>query len=161
MGTTEGPLTFSQLYSLKECVDKCKHIDDAREILSKNPGYTDCFEFCNSIVLRIAQCYDITEGTVCHALMVVQTFISTKGPEEHQEFSQPMQFELFWSFVSMVCYTLSVNFIEMKFPVLEHLMQISFIPTLPRAKKIYKRVQMHVLSSIKWKLHFPTGKQCF
>ncbi len=61
------------------------------------------------------------------------------------------QFKLFW-----VCYSLSASFHETKWPKLKEM--ITKIPHSSYAKKFYKRTQMHVLSSIEWKLYFPTGE---
>lgn len=155
---SDGPLTFSQMHNLKECVEKCKYIDDARKILSSNSDYDRCFELCNCVILNLAQCYKSDEGTACHALMIAQTFIATEKPEDHIKNPHTARFGVFWRCVAVVCYTLAMNFNEMKSPIIQDLMCIAQIPYLPNAKKFYKGTQMHVLSSIKWKLHFPTGE---
>ena len=154
----EGPLTFSQMHNLKECVEKCKYIDDARKVLSSDSDYNRCFELCNCVILNLAQCYKSNEGIACHALMIAQTFIATAKPEDHIKNQHTVRFGVFWRCVAVVCYTLAMNFSEMKSPIIQDLLCIAQIPYLPNAKKFYKYSQMHVLSSIKWKLHFPTGE---
>lgn len=154
----DGPLTFSQMHNLQECVEKCKYIDDARKILSSNSDYDRCFELCNCVILNLAQCYRSDDGTACHALMIAQTFIATANPEDHIKHPHTVRFGVFWRCVAVVCYTLAMNFNEMKSPIIQDLMCIAQITSLPNAKKFYKCTQMHVLSSINWKLHFPTGE---
>jgi hypothetical protein len=158
MDVCDGPLTFSQLHSLVECIEKCKFIDDARTALSTNPCCEIYFELCNCVILKLAQCYGSNERTACHALMVSQTFISTQKMEDFKRFSPTVPIRLYWVCVSMVCYALSCNFHEIIIPKLEDMLTITNIPYSSHAKKFYKRAQMHVLESIKWKLHFPTGE---
>ena len=153
-----GPLTFSQMNSLRECIEQCKYIDNARKILSGNSGYNRCFEICNNVVLNISRHFWVQEGIACHAMMIAQTFISSDNPGNHIKKSSIPGFGLFWCYVGVACFVLSVNFTEMKSPNVRELMAITLIPSCLYVKKEYKRVQMLILGAIKWKLHFPTGK---
>lgn len=152
------PLTFSQMNNLRECIEKCTYIDDARKILSGNSEYERCFEICNNAILSISQQYRIREGIACHAMMIAQTFISSEEPGNHIKKSSIPTFGLFWCYVSVACFTLSVNFTEMSSPDIQDLMTAVHIPSCLYVKNEFKRVQLIVLSAIKWKLYFPTGK---
>jgi hypothetical protein len=158
MEQCNGPLTYSQMHGLLKCIEKCKYIDDARQLLSTKKEYERIFDVCNYVILMLAQFYETDERTACHALMVAQIFISRRSIADHRKFSPTTPFKLFWVCVAMVCYSLSASFHETKWPKLKEMITITKIPHSSYAKKFYKRTQVHVLSLIEWKLYFPTGE---
>jgi hypothetical protein len=157
MENFEGVLSRAQMDNLKDCVHKCKYIDDARKLIHGNTAYRKCFDTCNSVILNIAQHCKTEEWVVCHAMMVVQTFISSSPPGEHIRKSSIPCFGLFWCYVSVASYAIAISFMGVDSLKVGDLMAVSGVPSCLYVKREYTRIQLQILSAIKWKLFFPTG----
>jgi hypothetical protein len=141
-------------YSLNVCVKGLDYVDEARTKLSTEPLYKDLILLCHSAILKLCACYEVHESIVIHSMMISDVFISKNAPQDHLTPTAP--FELFWTTVGMVCFTLSVNFHESNV-ILSDMMPVVGINDLKHERKYYKHVQKHVLAAIKWRLVFPTG----
>ena len=141
-------------HSLDECVKGLDYIDEARTELSTESLYKDPILLCHTAIFKLCACYEVTGSIALHSLMIADVFISKNAPQGHLIPTAP--FELFWTTVGMVCFTLSVNFHE-GVVILSDMMPAVGINDLKHERKYYKHVQMHVLAAIEWKLVFPTG----
>lgn len=139
---------------LAECVAGLEYIDEARTELGSETLYKDLMQLCHTAILKLCACYEVDGRIALHSLMVSNVFISKNAPHGHLIPTAP--FELFWTTVGMVCFTLSMNFHEGSV-CLSDMMPVVGICDFKRERKYYKHVQMHVLAAIKWKLVFPTG----
>lgn len=162
MDALHGILNLSEIHGLQACMEQCEFIDRARMFLHCNKEYESCFNICNDVILNIAHHYISDAGLsnhslCCHAMMVAQTFISSTEPGSHMKCSSLPSFDLFWGYVGIACYATSLSFSDVKAIDVEELMNISRIPSALYIKREYKRIQLHILASLQWKLYFPTG----
>lgn len=155
--------SFPQIHDLDKCIEQCRFIDNARLSLHGSKEFESCFDICNDVILNIAHHYISDDGLsnhslCCHAMMVAQTFIANTEPGSHMGRSSIPSFDLFWSYVGVACYAISLSFSDIKTFNVEELMNITRIPSCLYIKSEYKCVQLHILASLQWKLYFPTGK---
>ena len=154
MPTTEGLLTFSDIHDLAGCIRGCEYIDNSRMILSTDDGYKDPIEICNTTVLNLCKSYSIGVELTINALMIGNNFISTKPHDMHVAPTAPYKF--FWTCVGVVSFTLAMKFQHYN-PKLCHTLHISNIKDCDHTRRYYRKLQIHVLTAINWKLFFPSG----
>jgi len=154
MTTTEGPLTFSDTHDLAECISGCEYIDNSRMILSTDLGYTNPIEICNKTVLTLCNAYGISVELTTNALMIGNSFISTKPSDMHIAPTAP--YEFFWTCVGVVSFTLAMKFQHYN-PKLYHMLRIAKLEDCNHTRRYYVQLQIHVLTAINWKLFFPSG----
>ena len=92
---------------LAACVDELGYIDGARAELGSDPLYKDIIEVCHAAIFKLCLCYEVGWKISLHSLMISNAFISTNAPLSHLSPTAP--FEMFWTSVGMVCFTLSMN----------------------------------------------------
>lgn len=151
-----GTLTFSSIPDLAECIRGCEYIDNARRILSMDPTCKDPLEICNDVVLTLCERYVTDDTTTVNALMICNSFMSTKRANLHLTEDAPVKF--FWTCVGVVCFTLAQK-IHLGNPLLKNMLKIVRIRDSDYSRKYYLALQIHVLTAINWKLFFPSGDE--
>lgn len=151
----EGPLCFSDVHDLEECINGCSYIDNARRIISADPLFADPLRACNEAVQKLSWGYGFSEKMTIDAMLICHCFMSKKPSDQHIVSAMPSR--AFWSFVGVVCFTLTMKFQLPTHPKLSEMFEIIGIRECDSSVKYYKNLQIHILTVIKWKLLFPTG----
>lgn len=144
-------------YSLKACLERSLHTERALLKLYSDKGHFKCFDMCRQIIIFLSQKYSVCEQSVNHALILSQIAVALNGPTGHKVFSASCPFNSFWICISVICFSVSVNFHETSHPRLRDMMLLLKIPYSGYAKMFYQRVQLKFLMQTEWSLYFPTA----